>query len=102
MQTVITKSPHLLTWVVDIPLILFCLVGITAIVWWIPESFGNPANNAAAARLLAAPTNPVIDLSGDSSVLGAVRGVVAVNEIEKRVGSSKHYETTVRFGPGVW
>ena len=35
-----------------------------------------------------------------ATVAGAVGGAVAGNEIEKRAGSTQHYEITVRFDDG--
>lgn len=57
MQTVVDKSPHLLTWVVGISVILFCVAGIAALMGWIPKSFGSPADNPAGGKLSTAPTS---------------------------------------------
>lgn len=159
MQSVVNKSSNLLTWLVGISVILFCMAGIAALMGWIPASIGSPADTPAAGGLSApagfvapkarkAPvlasenltrkticadcgvieSMRVIDTPGDSSALGvvggavlggvfgnqvgggrgkdlatvagAVGGAVAGNEIEKRMKSSKRYETTVRFDDG--
>jgi outer membrane lipoprotein SlyB len=47
MNTQVSKSPHPLAWVAGIAVILFSVVGIAAIMGWIPTSTGTPGNNAA-------------------------------------------------------
>lgn len=57
MQTVASKSPHLLTWLAGISIIVFCLAGVAAIAGWIPTSFGSPANSSAVGELPVATTS---------------------------------------------
>jgi len=138
VEPAVNRSPHLLPWVesISVLVLLFCLVCIAALMGWIPTSFVSPGDNTAAARLSAAPKDPVgpkthttpasvaesvsmrarCDDCGDlitpirmiagpiagapGPVGGAVGNAVVGNEIEKRVSSSKNYETTVRFDDG--
>lgn len=168
METVVRKSPHPLMWMVGISVIVFSLLGIGALMGWIPSSLGGAGDKVsteisapiltdkpatAPVRSVAAkPHKPlipvagstktktacvdcgavestrVIDLPGETGVIGvvggavvggvlgnqvgsgrgndiatvvgAVGGAVAGNQIEKRVRATKRYETTVRFDDG--
>ncbi|MBI3524340.1 MAG: glycine zipper 2TM domain-containing protein [Betaproteobacteria bacterium] len=55
MQTVANKSPHVLTWIVGISVILFCVAGIAALMGWIPKSFGGSPDGPAGGVLSTAP-----------------------------------------------
>ncbi|MBU0753075.1 MAG: glycine zipper 2TM domain-containing protein [Gammaproteobacteria bacterium] len=48
MQTAVNKSPHPLMWIVGISIIVFSLLGIGAIMGWIPASFSNAGDKALA------------------------------------------------------
>lgn len=48
METVVNKSPHPLMWMVGISVIVFSLLGIGAMLGWIPSSIGNAGDRALA------------------------------------------------------
>lgn len=60
MQTTVSKSPHPLMWIVGITVIVFSLLGIGAIMGWIPASFGIASDKALAE-------NPAPALAGKTS-----------------------------------
>lgn len=160
VQSAVNKSPKVLTWVVGISVITFCMAGTAAVMGWIPTSLGSSADDPNPATTVPVTKKPIaskvrdtpapgarnavpnptcsecgviestreIDSPGGgglygivggavvggilgnqvgsgrgkdlATVAGAAGGAVAGNEVEKRVRSSKSYETTVRFDDG--
>jgi outer membrane lipoprotein SlyB len=52
-----SKSPHLLMWIAGIAVILFSIVGIAAIMGWIPTSMGRGNDNVEVAAPAKLATN---------------------------------------------
>ncbi len=55
METVESKSLHPLMWMVGISVIVFSLLGIGALLGWIPTTFGNAGDKALAENPAPAP-----------------------------------------------
>jgi outer membrane lipoprotein SlyB len=61
MSTHINKSPPPLMWIAGIAIILFSVVGIAAVMGWIPSSLGNSSDQAVPSSPVAAVTSsPVV------------------------------------------
>lgn len=118
MQTVVNKSPHPLMWIVGITVIIVSVLGIGAIMGWIPNSFSNEgdkalAENPAPARTAAAKphkspapspaastkvacvgcgvieSSRVIDVPGETGVAGVVGGAVVGGILGNQIGGGR-------------
>lgn len=87
------KSPHPLVWVAATALIVFCGVGVGAVMGWIPTSMGNPGVDAVPgklatpksgpARVAAAPARaPVAPLA--AAACGTCGVVQSVQEVQSK------------------
>jgi outer membrane lipoprotein SlyB len=113
MSTQITKSTPPLMWIAGIAIILFSLVGIAAILGWLPSSIGNPnvktelSSAGAKARTTPTPvaknarakatcaecgviqsTREVVK-PGDGGAIGIVGGAVVGGLLGNQVGGGR-------------
>ena len=117
METRTSETSHLLVWIAAISLIVFCGLGVAALMGWIPISVGKPEVPVLAEPVLrAAPVALAAPCTGcgvvqsvrkvqakgkaKGSGLGAVGGAAAGNEIEERVTPANSFEITVDLDDG--
>ncbi len=110
METQADKFPHSMMWIAGIAITLFCVTGIAAIMGWIPTSMGRSDDSAVPAAVSAAKPGAAKSHAASqvgngrgnqvATAIGAVGGVVAGNEIEKRMKTTRAYEINVRMEDG--
>ena len=67
MSTQINKSPPPLMWIAGIAITLFSIVGIAAIMGWIPSSIGSPADKTVPSSPASADTSSPVSVKAHTA-----------------------------------